>query len=174
MLSSCRVKAPASSQPRVLIDSGVPEVATAELTRTISKALFRKNQLERCIDWNLSVSASAPGAGARLETMTDIISQADFKSAVTDSISIKRPCLEQFSDRVFLGKCTLNRMRGLQQVDYYYDFHEVFTSDELMKLCLKGGNKWDTVSRDSSAYEKASLEADQRQLKKLDDSIEKK
>ena len=178
MLASCRDKVstnttvPASSSPVKPMDAGVPKTSAppSELTSTVSLASFQKGQLKECVDWILKVATSHPDAGAKLQEMIAVVSKPDDKSGL---INIKKPCAEQFSDRLVLGKCKNGKGESVAWIESYYDFQDVFVSDHKMQLCLKESGEWESISRDSPEYNRARLEADRRHLKKLEDSMEK-
>ncbi len=178
ILSSCRDKVltnatvRASSPPTLPTDAGAPKTADppTELTSTVSLASFQKGQLKECVDWILKVATSHPDAGAKLQEMIAVISKPDEKSGL---IHVKKPCAEQFPDRLVLGKCTNGKGSPVVAIESYYDFQDVFVSDHKMQLCLKESSEWESISRDSPEYNRARLEADRRHLKKLEDSMEK-
>jgi hypothetical protein len=85
-------------------------------------------------------------------------------------IRIKKPCQDQFKDRLVLAMCTVQGVAkpdagvGGSMVIYYYDFDTVDANDVEMKGCLTMSGDWQAISRDSDEYRRARVRRDAQRL----------
>ena len=98
--------------------------------------------------------------------VTTTASLDEVEKTFADERKITQPCAAAFASRVTLALCTVS-VHGdagasmLLSVSHY-DFAAVALSDKSKSDCLSKGGTWNPLKRDSTAFQKAKLEYDQR------------
>ena len=98
--------------------------------------------------------------------VTTTASVDEVEKAFADDRKISQPCADAFSSRVTLAVCTVNVQAdagaSMLLSVAHYDFAAVALSDKSKSDCLSKGGNWNPLKRESSAFQKAKLEYDQR------------
>jgi len=98
--------------------------------------------------------------------VTTTASLDDVEKAFADDRKINPPCAAAFASRVTLALCTVNVQTdagaSMLLSVAHYDFAAVALSDKSKSDCLSKGGTWNPLKRESSAFQRAKLEYDQR------------
>jgi hypothetical protein len=134
--------------------------------RTYSVANLKDDSLDDCIDFTIRV-AQPTGGDPEWASKDAPDLRAQLAKLGTE---IRKPCTEQFADRVVLASCyaiTKRDGQELQMVERYYNPATVGMEDLYMQECLRLGGTWEALAQDSPEFRKAKAEAKLRGLEAL-------
>ena len=98
--------------------------------------------------------------------VTTTASLDDVEKAFADERKIREPCAAAFASRVTLALCTVSVQTdagaSMMLSVAHYDFESVALSDKGKSKCLSKGGTWNPLKRESTAFQKAKLEYEQR------------
>ncbi len=98
--------------------------------------------------------------------VTTTSSLDEVEKTFADERKISQPCAAAFASRVTLAVCTVgvhtDAGASMMLSVAHYDFAAVALSDKSKSDCLARGGNWNPLKRESSAFQKAKLEYDQR------------
>lgn len=105
--------------------------------------------------------------------VTTTASLEDVEKTFADERKINQPCAAAFASRVTLAICTVNvhtdAGASMLLSVAHYDFAAVALSDRNKSDCLSKGGNWNPLKRESTAFQKAKLEYDQRNARDATD-----
>ncbi len=151
-------------QPEAAKTKPEPVVPTSY---SVSVATFAKDHLDECIDLVIEARAGSESkAQERIEHW-----KKDPATQALSKTTLSRPCAEQFTDRVVLATCVIDRPGDLGRVlmtDRYYDIRSVGNSDANMKDCLERHGDW-RPNANTNAVEHARIRRDIADVQRLID-----
>jgi hypothetical protein len=173
-LGACSCSNPQAAQSRhTLVKSvespqtpGAPLAAKQTFVKTYSVANVKHDALDDCIDFTIRVD-HPNGAAPEWATQDAPDLRAQLAKLGTE---IRKPCKEQFADRLVLATCIAITKRDgqeLQLVERYYNPGTVGMEDLYMQECLRLGGTWQAIAKDSPEFRKAEAEAKLRGLEAL-------
>lgn len=177
ILGACSCSNPKTTQPQATATTNVTPDNTAlppsatktshrAFVKTYSVANVKQDALDGCIDFTVRVEL--PG-GATPEWATKDAPALRAQLAKLGA-EIRKPCAEQFADRVALATCVAITKRDgqeLQLVERYYNPDTVGMDDIYMQECLRLGGTWEAIAQDSPEYRRAANAAKLRGLESL-------
>jgi hypothetical protein len=169
---SCSNPQPALPPYTMATSVASPKASAAPLTRdqavvkTFSVANMRQDVLDDCIDFTIRVeSPSATGLDWATKDAPDL--HTHLAKLGTE---LRKPCSEQFADRLVLATCvaiTKREGQELQLIERYYNPDTVGLDDIYLQECLRLGGIWEAVAKDSPEFRKARAKATLRGLTAL-------
>ena len=90
----------------------------------------------------------------------------EVEKTFADERKVSQPCAAAFASRVTLAVCTVGLQTdagaSMMLSVAHYDFAAVALSDKSKSDCLSKGGNWNPLKRESTAFQKAKLEYEQR------------
>jgi hypothetical protein len=101
--------------------------------------------------------------------VTTTSSLDEVEKTFADERRISQPCAAAFASRVTLALCIVSvhtdAGASILLSVAYYDFAAVALSDQSKSDCLSKGGNWNPLKRESTAFQKAKLDYDQRSVR---------
>jgi hypothetical protein len=137
-----------------------------EFAQTYSVASLRQDALDECVDFTIHVDLKGETAP---EWTTKGAPELRAKLAKLGT-ELRKPCSEQFANRVVLATCVAISKRDgqeLQLVERFYNPDTVGMDDLYMQECLRLGGTWEGLAQDSVEFRRAKADAKLRGLTAL-------
>lgn len=145
-------EAPAAVPPPPPPPPATPTAPAAPVVppvRYISYASMLEGRILSCVEWTLPDN---PAIVANITASRD--------QAVADGdLPFDVQCAEALPERPQWGRCSHDDVTLV-----IYDFETVYGSDRSMASCMRDGGRWTAEPRDTPAWERARIEAEQRRL----------
>lgn len=115
----------------------------------LATATMSDGRIVLCNEWRLDGN----------DAQNALLEAAHQEPAGDNSIRFREPCTARFSDRTAWGRCD----HGSNTM-YVYDFATVYNSDVTAMGCMRGGGEWTAEPRNTPAWERAKIDAEQLRL----------
>ncbi len=175
VFGACSCSNPQATQTRQsMVQGEAPTKAAATplaptgsvFVKTYSVANMKHDALDDCIDFTVRVEQPH---GVALDWATK--DAPELRAQLTKfGTEIRKPCSEQFADRLVLATCIAITKRDgqeLQLVERFYNPATVGMEDLYMQECLRLGGTWEAIAKDSPEFRKAEARAKLHELESL-------